>query len=481
MFRKAIYSTPFSTTIADNIMSAIQGSPYNEDTTFISTLRALVFPRLKPDDTLLLQFRSVTVSKSQGTVIGRYTPIPNNDDSPCLQIINLASVRGWFECLSEDFPKENEGWKELEKVPLFFEKEFKAKAFINPELKHSMVFVENLSNAKMHYLQCGIVAFLPWYFPPEAGVSEDEMNLIRSLRERNSARYEECIKKLAEQYDFRSEMIKHSLSGFETLFERQKTEEIRASISSCYGYIDEYNEKIAVYMRAIRENEFMLAGIMQRIAEGSTESELMNYFLSNKNLILNSVEGTRITFTAKSFATYWDEDCAKKDIEGNSFLYDDIDTNMKKNIRRLMKAIFIDQTIRMKLCAKYYIDAGQRRGDGIKNVGNYELECNDCLPNPHIEKYRCMGTYISEVNECIKASNYLGAVEQCIASCGTLNFADPTVMGDFMRTLSSSNDKFIELPDGSMVSPREACEYLESLEATDTDENKEEVENGEEN
>jgi hypothetical protein len=482
MFRKAISSTPFSTPIADNIMSAIQGGDYNGDTTFISTLRALVFPRLKPDDTLYLQFNSIGNNKTSGTIIGRYVPIPGENDNPHLKIVNIASSRGWFECLSEDFPKENEGWSELEKVPLFFEKEFKTKAFVNPEQKHAVVFVENLNNAKMHYLQCGIVAFLPWYFPPEAGVTEDEMNLIRSLRERNSARYEECIKKLAEQYDFRSEMIKCSLSGFETLFERQKTEEIRSTIDSYYSQINEYNAQIASYMTAIRDNELRLTGLLQRIADGATSSEMMDYFLANKNLVLNSADGTKITFTARSYVTYWDEEYARKAIESrNSFLYSDISSGMVENIRRLMKAVFLDQTLKMKFCARYILDAGRQSVAGRKHVSDYGMDFNDCLPNPHIDRYECLGTYISAICDCLRNSDYLGAVEQCIASCGTLNFTDSTVMGEFMRTISSSNDKFIELPDGTMVNPREACEYIEGLEATDTDENKEEVENGEEN
>ena len=63
---------------------------------------------------------------------------------------------------------------------------------------------------------------------------------------------------------------------------------------------------------------------------------------------------------------------------------------------------------------------------------------------------------------------YIGAVSQCVASCKSLNFGDSVVMGEFMESLygtrTSLNNKCIELPNGSTVTPKEAIAWLKKQE-----------------
>lgn len=59
MFRQTISNTVFSCDAAGALMSNIYGDYYNGDVTFLSTLRALVFPRMPKD----MQIRS-TVSQA---------------------------------------------------------------------------------------------------------------------------------------------------------------------------------------------------------------------------------------------------------------------------------------------------------------------------------------------------------------------------------------------------------------------------------
>lgn len=65
--------------------------------------------------------------------------------------------------------------------------------------------------------------------------------------------------------------------------------------------------------------------------------------------------------------------------------------------------------------------------------------------------------------------DYIGALEQCVASCKSLNWGDSTVMGTFMNTMWNSDDGYnnrcIELPDGRVVKPAEAIKWLEQQEA----------------
>ena len=99
---------------------------------------------------------------------------------------------------------------------------------------------------------------------------------------------------------------------------------------------------------------------------------------------------------------------------------------------------------------------------------NYGSEMRECMPNPHIDRYRCIGNYERTINQCIKENNYIGALEQAIASCKSLNFGDSTVMKEFMRRMygleSYSHNKCVELPDGTVVTPKEAAAWLKEQE-----------------
>ena len=78
-----------------------------------------------------------------------------------------------------------------------------------------------------------------------------------------------------------------------------------------------------------------------------------------------------------------------------------------------------------------------------------------------------MGNYTTTINRLLKNHDYIGALEQCIASCKSLNWGDSAVMTSFMRSMwgNGSNNRCIELPDGRVVKPNEAITWLEQQEA----------------
>ena len=119
------------------------------------------------------------------------------------------------------------------------------------------------------------------------------------------------------------------------------------------------------------------------------------------------------------------------------------------------------------MCCAYQFDLnGRVRG---LSGHNYGYEFRECTPNTHIDRYSCMGNYERTINELLKNHNYIGAIEQCVASCKSMNFADSPVMQEFMSRLyglsgSNVNIRCIELPDGRVVEPKEAIEWLKAQE-----------------
>ena len=227
-----------------------------------------------------------------------------------------------FTELEESFTKAYPKFTRMDKVTDFFRNQFMCQCYVAPATKQVVVFIESLNIRKMHYLQCGIFAFLPWYFDPEKGVSADEMELIKSLRERASDKYLACLDKLAEQYDFRTIHIKTMLKGFETRFEQAEAQRTTQNIERKLRDIRAIEDQLASLFRDKRELEIRLLGLETKIANADEESEIMEYFLCNKKLHLDHVSDNGMIFAVSDYLQYFDEDMAKSMIDNpRSYVY----------------------------------------------------------------------------------------------------------------------------------------------------------------
>lgn len=491
MFRNVITSTPLTSTAANGYFNNITGDSYKNDFSFISTLRALVAPRLPDGENVRLFFSETTIPKRLAeesgeiriiNMISRQFNIGVFGSNGVINIHSFSSSEPesnelQMKAVDSGFDKQFSGWHRLQKVTDFYRKSFSVSCYINTELKNVCLFVDKMTMQKLHYLQCSIFAFLPWYFDPEKGVTDIEMELINSLREKHPDKYVECITKIASQYDFRTERIRSLLKGFETRYERIEYERASQDIQAYIDEINRLNRKIGDILKEKSDKEIRLLGLNAKINDDSNgDSEIMEYFLCNDNVSLETVDDNYMDFSCMGYVEYFDEDMAKQMIDNyRSYVYRPTSNRDYSKIipvedmKRLMYAIFIDQTIKMRFCAAYRL---KLRGE-VQALCSHDYGCefSTCTPNAHIDRYSCMGNYQRTINELLKNNNYIGAIEQCIASCRSLNFADSVVMTEFMMRLyevSSShvNIKCIELPDGSVVKPKDAIKWLKEQEET---------------
>lgn len=479
MFQDCINSTDLTNQMANAFFceKITADNAYNDDVSFISTLRALVYPRLKDGERLNLYFNSKmfvkgTIDKnSDREVLGAMFSGFNVDNQITITSINSDndSNKAMFDVLERGFCKENDRWSRLEKVTEFFRKSFYSVCFINPEIKSVVLFVEKLNLRKLHYLQCSIFALLPWYFDPEKGVTQSEMDLINSLREKTSDKYYECIHEFAEKFNFRDEYIRQSLCGFEHKYEEIQAKRIKEQIDRVMYSIDDLRDRLTKRMVEKRDLDAKLMGFMLKCDDG--ESEIMDYFLCNKKLTLNSIRDNNMTFTVTDYVSYFDEEMAKRVIDNDrSYVYTShfAQSNISKNkMKKLMTSIFVDQKLKIKFCTAYTFSIGSR----VEGLRGYDYPSDIrkvAIPNPHIDRYSCLGNYETEINRRIMENDYVGAIELCVASCKSLNFGDSAVMERFMESMYvRDTTKFIELPDGTSVTKEEAIKWIEQEESKD--------------
>lgn len=492
MFKTSIVSTPMTTDAANSFFQNITGSTFGTDNSFLATLRALVAPRIKEGEAINLRFGASNFDSQTiggvpadravqaicrdyylNDVIGNIVvhSFSSNQES------NLANFKLIEAKFIDCFP----GYYRLEKVTDFYRKSFHVDCYINPERKNVIVFVDNLDTKKLHYLQVSILAFLPWYFDPKDGVSELEMALLYSLRETTSVKYETCIAKIAEGYDFKSARVRQLLKGFETRYEQIECEKVRKDILRCDSEIERLNSQIGSMLNKRNETCIRLLGLERKIAEGGEDSEIMEYFLCNNRLVLENVTERDMYFCVRDYLTYFDGEMAERTINNpRSFVYingrEPYRGISPEQMKKLMWEIFVEESPRLKIkvCAAYRFDLN----GNVSTMGghNFSYDFAEYTPNPHIDRYNCMGNYQRTINELLRNRDYIGALEQCVASCKSLNWGDSPVMQEFMRTMwgtNESNNRCIELPDGTVVKPIEAIRWLERQEAANGQETEE--------
>jgi len=481
VFKECINDSPLTTGCAREYFgSKIYADTFINDESFAATLNALVVPRMKDSDIISVvhtgsSYSIETIRSNRAVAIINATVKPDSVHNDRIVVHNLTNNEenneAHLQMYSKNLTEHYEGWVQLEKVTEFFRKTFKVLCFINASKRSVILIVDNLDLRKYHYLQCSTLAFLPWYFDKTAGITEDEMELIQSLREKTPDRYLACLNKIAENMNFREMFIRNKLRGFETRFLRNEIANIKDEIGGLIGRIDEYNSSIASFLRSKSDLEIRLLGLQLKVNEGESEettSDIMQYFLNNKRLNLQSVDDRVMSFIAQDYITYFDEDMASRMINNrSSYIYRPDGANYSRHIQesdmeRLMTAIFIDCSIKIKVCAayKFVLNGNVQALNGYR----FPSEFNNCMPNPHINTYSCLGSYEYEINKLLSKNDYIGALEQCVASVKSLNFGDSIVMVEFMKDLYTDSRCYLELPDGRMVSPKEAVKWLKEQE-----------------
>ena len=201
-------------------------------------------------------------------------------------------------------------------------------------------------------------------------------------------------------------------------------------------------------------------GLQDSVANGGS-NELMQYFLMNKHLELESVEDTSIVFSAGGYyIDMWDEDVARMSIDKKSnSIYAYFKSGDKEKAKAFFEACFIDEKLRIKVCAAYQINA--YGGCSALSHHKYPEWMMDCMPNPHTDYFACLGGHESVINQATNCGNYVSAVEQCCASARNLNFSDSVVMERWSKQFFDMDIRCVELPDGTCVTPMEAVEWAD--------------------
>ena len=471
LFDKVITATQFTSPGAVQFFQNITGESFRNDVSFVSVLRALLHSRMPKEESVSVAFhRCAQSAKSiaeygEEKVVGSIADSYDLSETGRIRIVSMQAGeednKAVMAALQNCFEKKT-GYTNVVKFAEWFKMAFRTQLDINDEKKSAVVFLDRLSIKKLHVMLIGIPVILPWYFSREVGFTEDEHKLLESFGN------EDAIEKLAAQFDFRSARVRQLLQGFETKYERERARVIQDEIRSIDSQIADLSRRIGDYLRQKDDKSITLIGLNCRIESGVSDedSEIMRYFIENENVLVDSVSDSELVFSTRQFLEFFDEDYVELTLDNTyAQCYSRSNFN-REDTKRLLKAIFLDHTLMVQTCASYSL---RLRGSVC---GNSYRDYSDpmfvhCIPNPHIQYHACLGGYEQSMINFLRNRNYIGAIDQCIASCKSLNWRDGVVIEEFFKDLlrdANGRKTCIMLPDGRFVDASTAIAWLKEQE-----------------
>lgn len=444
MFRNPISSSPFAGESGDAMFPKIKGGPVEWDVSFITTARILLNSRI-PDG------ESVSIGYEKYYEMD-YWLIPDGAGSNTLLIANVICRKpedGFEKRLDDSFLQH--GWEKQAVFSQFFKKFF-CRNYINRETKSSVILVFNMTLIENHAIQAGILPALPWY---NSKTDERERALITACLGTSDTAYMDAVSQFVDD-SFRDLHIRTELANYEETLRDRMIERTRKEVERYRANIAQYHEQIRHWIEDIQDLNIQISGLMN----GTRNPVMMDYFLANKNLIFVNAEESGFLFDACADA-YVDEDLMQAVIKNQfSWLskmheYRKNGKTYEINFEGLMEELFIQKTCTLKMISQFRFSvSGVVRPIPHADYGIYGI---GFLPNPHIDDFACVGEYSQLMEDAAIEGDYVGVLDICGQSAGSLNVNDYAVMERFVESLEDTREKCIVFKNGERMTPNDAA------------------------
>jgi len=466
MFENRIINTKLSGSLADCMFRRINGSDYEGDWSFVATLRALLMSRLQEGDGITFRYFTYDLEHPTEDLANEFAAaaMPNT--------INYLAVTAPYD-ISEEENKQKffsipiaENFHEFMDVREFFAQKMCCRAFINEQIRSSVIVVLESNIKKHHLAQCIIPKLLPWYF--ERGkISAVERQLLYGLRDRRDVMYQAAIELLCDTEEFRHRSTAAAFSSYKKKsLEKQKTRAER-EISRRQDTIERLNSQLLSELRCLSQDNFTLNGILIALeSDVNVGDEFMQFMANNKNVEFIDMDGDQMRIQIKGYLDIYDPEAYRSLARNpNAWYWTNSATSngpfmVRDNRKMVMDAIFSDNpTFKIKTYGRYKLDLEH---GGVSGGGTYEDADTpaDRYANPHLYYASCLGSYYTLINKALMSGDMIGAISNCIASTHSVNVTESATFRHLCRDIFERNTPILEGPDGQSYTTKQAYEYL---------------------
>lgn len=478
MLQEIIKSTPLTTQSADHAFAnKISGDTFNGDQSLVALARALYGKRLKEGEQI--RIRSANASYGQKVDYDFLEGIVSGLHAGDFQIVSLprgtSNSGDWIQDARQAMS--GLGLYEIEALSRWFESSsiralVYAERPFDPKIPQSpvnstksIVLIENMTVARWHAMGIVMPRLLSAWFQ-DCPRTTEETAFVKSLNDKTPDRFLDYLRTCANEYDFRTDMIKNLLSDFEVKHTKLKIRAAEDHLADIERHIKDVMATLGVYLRNKDEALAVLDGYQSRAAK-DWEPETMNYFLANKHLYLQRVEDESLDFYVCSWLSNWDPEKASACFErGRSSGWLEYNANFDvsdEDALMLYRAIFLAETVRVQLWS--HMELSLAGLNPLQILSDNKIpDIVNALPNPHHHYNTCGGANLAYVAQSIVDGNIVGALEQCVSATGGINLVEHVSYRHFSRDLFDPRfGQVIYINETKQfVTTKEAIEWLKS-------------------
>lgn len=477
MFAKNLQQPTLANDVANQYFKGfpVEGT-FSRDFSFAAVIRALLFHRVPEGEGVKLihkdcslregDIRGVDAKVLFGSMFGSDYLQPNS--------LTLLNINGRPEdneklisILDEKFVSINSEYTEQEILKRFVAENMDARFYTCEATRTTVIAVVRLTMPRYHLLQAIMPRYFPWHFK-EKPLDDDEKKLLTGASKKDSSDFEAALEHMAQnRFDMRRITVSALIGDFERQSRKVQLDEAKRSLERVDDQIRENREVHARLISDRDERMIRYQGIKAAINNAGDSSELVAYCMDNKNLTIVSTHDSHIRLIIRGYLNVFDPEVYEVASENEeSILYTEYepsndDFEEVEERKMLLDAIFGPEAeIQIRTCGFFDLDI---RGH-VNTSSNYDFprEFNDCLPNPHLHYYSCLGNQERHIRAALERGDIPGAITQCGASTASVNLGEAPTMERFMGELFSTGKKFLELPNGDIVSPSEALKWIKN-------------------
>lgn len=450
------YTTPTVFAADPSILPRVSVAHFRDDKSLAETVNALLYDRIG-EESFNADFAYCSLDAAK--VRARSWMVENNNllylflhDEP-----ELNDFRTWAKTeLNTPFVKV----LERQSSEIRNRTGFSCSFYVREDDLAALVVCPEPDMDKWHMLQSFFFRLFRTLFTAKP-LTDAEKNLLTSLTRSSLMAYISAAKHLADRRDLNMLKLRGELKEVRKFTYKSAIDSAKNQLLQLDSVIADLNRRYEQAMKDIETATIRLEGAKALAEKQDDNDELFEYFRDNDQIAKVTVDGAVIEVVIRTCLDLYDPDLYRDlAASGNIFRFND--GRSVEDHKLLMDAIFsTEPEFRIRMCGYYWLNMN---GTVKSQMGyNYACvpECADHMPNPHLQRHACLGSYQPEIQSCLRAGNVVGAVEQCIASCMSVNLGETSMtFGPMIGDLFNSNKALLHREDGADMTVSEAIAYL---------------------
>ena len=395
--------------------------------------------------------------------------VPSLDKEPMFCYYRYDQPEEDNECVKEMLSEKGFEIKESIGALIKDKANTKCVAAYHKEKNCAAIFI-NSSDIRLYHMLISFISLLfPALFKDAPLKQPEDYDLIKSLSKTDRDAFVQKIRESVSgsALEFRRIMLSSLLKAMH----ESKIAKALCDVDSQRQYVDNMEVEYANAITVLKTMIATYEGMKATEQFDKPEEDLVEYLSTNPNIHNISINGNRMTFTVATLlnnynASAWETFARKGYIFDGDYRTDRVLAvfNDKNNKKILLNNIFSESPeFAIKIAGNYTIDLNSCYLSTDKRFNYYDADpiYKSYLPNPHLKLYSCLGGYETRVTKALRDRNYIGAIEMCCASAGSVNLDETEqTFRPFLGWLLSSKEKILHRNDGVDMTPEEALIYL---------------------